>query len=194
MQLTSALTLIVTTLCITPVTLMADDKPVTSTIQGTPAGDLVLIQDVTIRTSLEKAWDAYTTKAGWEGWVVPLAEVDFRVGGKIRTSYNADGRIGDDSTNTLWVVNYAPLRFLTLQAELSKNWPEFMQEDYERLYNVIWFEQVDAEHVKITSYGSGYKDNEKYRGLMDFFIPANEATMVNLKTYLEGKTPTAAAH
>ena len=103
--------------------------------------------------------------------------------------YNKNGSIGDDSTITLHIINYIPKRMLTLQAELNKNFPEFMKEDEKDLFNTILFEEISPTKTKVTSYGIGYKKNEKYMSLMKFFIQGNEQSYLNLISYLETGKP-----
>ena len=86
-------------------------------------------------------------KKGWESWAVSIAEIDFKINGLIQTNYNKDGKIGDDSTITLHILNYVPRRMITLQAEITKNFPEFMKEDEKDLYNVILFEALTESQI-----------------------------------------------
>jgi len=124
-----------------------------------------------------------------ESWATALAEIDFKVNGTIKTNYNKTGSIGDESTITLHILNYVPKRLLTLQAELTKNFPDFMKEDEKDLYNVILFEKINPKETKVISYGIGYKNNEKYMSLMKFFIQGNEKSYYNLISYLETGKP-----
>ncbi len=164
-------------------------KRVISSIDSTYENELVLIQKFDINVSLDSVWNAYTTKNGWEAAFVPLAEVNFRIGGTIKTSYNADATIGDSSTIVLHIINYVPQKLITLQAELSSHFPDFMKEDEKNLYNLVYFEAVGTSVTRVTSYGIGYRNNEKYRALMKFFISGNEMSYMNLIKYLETGKP-----
>lgn len=158
---------------------------VTSKILVGSAGDLCLAQELVIQAPLDRVWEAYTSEKGWKAWVAPIVEIDFKVGGTIKTHYDPASSIGDPGTNQITIVNYVPETLLTLQADLTDNWPHFMKEDQARLYNVIFFEALDRNRTRVMSYGSGYRNNEDYRNLMDFFIQANTTTMEKLKKYLE---------
>ena len=160
-------------------------KRITSSVDSSRAGELVLIQEFEVNVPVEKAWEAYSTKAGWESVFTALAEVDFRINGTIKTNYNKSGTIGDSSTIILHIINYVPNRLLTLQAELTNNFPAFMKEDAKNLYNVISFESQGPAKTKITSFGIGYRNNPKYLSLMKFFISGNERSYLNLINYLE---------
>lgn len=157
-----------------------------SEVIGTDAGELVLIQEVSISAAVEDVWKAYTTSEGWTGWAAPKAEIDLRVGGTIRTAYV--GQIGGENTNTLHIVNYVPNRLLTIRANVSDNWPEILKKDAGRLSNVILFESTGPNATQIQSFGIGYTDSPELKQLMSFFVKANEGLLENLKVYLETGT------
>ncbi|MDF0706094.1 MAG: SRPBCC domain-containing protein [Bacteroidota bacterium] len=161
------------------------EKRVVSKIDSTKTPELVLIQELTVKASIDEVWNAYTTKKGWENWAAPLAEVDLKVGGFIKTNYNEKGKIGDSTTIVTHIINYVPKRLITLQAEITDNFPEFMKDDAKDFYNVIYFDELENGFTNIKSFGIGYKNNPRYLSLMTFFISANEITLINLIDYLE---------
>jgi len=165
------------------------ENRVKSEIDSSNVNNMVLKQSFIVNVALDSVWNAYTTKIGWESWATAIADIDFKINGIIKTNYNKSGKIGDESTITLHILNYVPKRMLTLQAELTKNFPEFMKADEKDLYNVILFEEVSPSKTKVTSYGIGYKNNEKYMSLMKFFIRGNEQSYLNLISYLETGKP-----
>ncbi|AXG69876.1 hypothetical protein KORDIASMS9_02104 [Kordia sp. SMS9] len=162
---------------------------IVSVIDSSDTKNMVLKQTFIVNVAVDSVWNAYTTKKGWENWATSIAEIDFKINGTIQTNYNKDGKIGDAATITLHIVNYVPKTMLTLQAELTKNFPEFMKEDEKDLYNVILFEKISPTKTKVTSFGIGYKYTEKYRSLMQFFIKGNEQSYLNLISYLETGKP-----
>ncbi|WP_127138814.1 SRPBCC family protein [Flagellimonas oceanensis] len=164
-----------------------DSQRVISTIDSTQSPELVLIQEFTVKAPLDKVWSAYTTKEGWENWAVPLAEVDFKVGGTIKTNYNKDGAIGDNTTITTHIINYVPEKLITLQAEITDNFPDFMKKEAEDFYNVIYFNELEDGNTQVESFGIGYKNTPKYLELINYFIPANEQTLMSLMNYLENE-------
>ncbi len=161
------------------------EKRVVSTIDSSKTPELVLIQEFTVNAPVDSVWNAYTTKKGWESWAVPLAEIDLKVGGYIKTNYNKDGEIGDNTTIVTHIINYVPKRLITLQAEITDNFPAFMKEEAEDFYNIIYFDAMENGTTAVKSFGIGYKNNPKYLSLMEYFIPANEKTLMDLIAYLE---------
>lgn len=165
------------------------ENRIISVVDSSHADNVILKQSFVVDVKLDSVWNAYTTVKGWESWATSIAEIDFKVNGLIQTNYNENGKIGDDTTITLHLVNYVPKKMITLQAELTKNFPEFMKNDEKDLYNTILFEEMSPTKTKITSYGIGYKLNEKYMSLMKFFIQGNEQSYRNLIAYLESGKP-----
>lgn len=157
----------------------------TSRIEIVAPGELVLIQQIAVNASLERTWNAYTTTTGWLGWVAEVADVDLRPGGLIRTHYKADASLGDPGTNELTIVNFVPQALLTLKVRNSESFPLFMRADAENLINVIVFERISDGKTRVRSYGLGYRDTPEYREVLDFFVGANEKTLLKLRAYLE---------
>lgn len=50
------------------------ENRVLSKVDSTQADNMVLIQTLDINAPLQKVWDAYTTKTGWQSWVAPVVE------------------------------------------------------------------------------------------------------------------------
>jgi len=161
------------------------EKRVVSTIDSSYDNEIVLIQEFTVNVPLDSVWNAFTTKRGWESAFVAIAEVDGKVGGIIQTSYNKNATIGDSSTIVLHIINYVPLKLITLQAEITSNFPEFMKKEEKDFYNVIYFNEKEEGKTSIESYGIGYKNTEKYLSLLKFFIQGNEQSYLSLIKYLE---------
>lgn len=187
-------TLVLFAICVVPSgadpTVSADSRSedVSSRLIKTAAGDQILVQDVWIDAPVSKVWEAFSTEKGWTAWSAPVAKIDLRAGGSIRTHYTPDATIGDPGTIVLHIVNYVPERLLTLRAELSDRWPEVIKEDAGRLMNVIVFERITDKRTHIISYGVGYRDTPAYTDLLNFFMPANEGLYRKLKEVLEASS------
>ena len=161
---------------------------VVSTIDSTDSSGLVLIQEFTVDAPIDAVWEAYTTKQGWESWAVPFAEVNLKVGGVIKTNYSKTAAIDDSTTIVTHIINYVPKKLITLQAKITDNFSEFMKQEADDFYNVIYLDEVESGKTNVKSYGIGYKNTPKYLSLMEYFIPANEMTLLNLIAYLEEGT------
>jgi len=165
------------------------EKRVISRVDSTYINELALIQEFKVNVSLDSVWNAFTTQKGWESAFVPIAEVNFKINGTIKTNYNKKATINDPTTIVLHVLNYVPKRLITLQAEISSHFPKIMKKDEKDLYNIIYFEEIERTVTKVVSYGIGYKNNPEYNKLMAFFIQGNEMSYQNLISYLETGKP-----
>ena len=96
-----------------------------------------------------------------------------------------NSQIGDLWTNTLPVIQDAPERLLTLNAEIADRWPEVRRQDGERLASVILFEALSPELTRVESYGVGYGNSPEYESLLGFFVEANKGRYAELKRQLE---------
>ena len=82
---------------------------------GVHANDRVLEYEMIINAPLAKVWAAFTTKNGIESWMVPVAEIDLRIGGTLKTSYDTDGVIGDANTIVHSILSYEPNRMISMK-------------------------------------------------------------------------------
>jgi hypothetical protein len=70
-----------------------------------------IVHDGIVEIPLERMWAAWTTNAGLQSWLAPHAEVDMRLGGTMRTNYNADVILDDPRTIENTILGF------TLEAE-----------------------------------------------------------------------------
>ena len=91
---------------------------VKQTSKRTPASKSTASEQVTegmIAAPVDAVWAALTTKEGQESWNVAHAEIDLKIGGKMRTHYDAAGRIGDPNTIENTILCFEPRRMLAIQ-------------------------------------------------------------------------------
>ncbi len=165
----------------------ATKSPLTSEIRTTAAKERILIHRALINAPASEVWKAYTTDKGYAAWAATQASIDLRVGGEIQTRYDKDGKLGDEGTNRLRIVNYVPNELLTLQAQPAKNWPPFLSKNAKNLYNVVLFRRVGNKKTEVISYGTGYGASKEYDAVLGFFKTANEKLLGKLKIYVEGQ-------
>lgn len=125
---------------------------------------------------LAQAWDAFTTKAGLESWIVAKAEVDFRVGGVLRTRYAKDGEIGDEHTIEQAVLSFDPQRMYSVRiSKIPKGFP--FTSAYKSTWSVIYFEPLGDARTKVSIRMLGYTDDEESQKMREFFVRGNQYTL-----------------
>lgn len=162
---------------------------ITSVTDTLPSGELILTQEITIDASVDRIWKAYTDPEEWKKWVTPVVAMDFRINGTIRSHYNPNAAIGDKGTITIHILNYIPLKQITMQAEIADNFPDFMKGQEKNLYSIVDFQRLGHTRTKVTLYGMGYRNETRWRDLLKFFVQGNEMTLNNLKKFAEDQQP-----
>ncbi|WP_165853463.1 SRPBCC family protein [Aurantiacibacter aquimixticola] len=154
--------------------------------------EMALKQSVIVDADLEQTWAFFTEPSQVMRWMAPVADVDLRTGGTIRTHYDSCASIGDANTIELTIVNFVPQHLLTLQSNLdTAREAEWMNEEIyarrENLYNVIEFTPLDRDRTQITSWGLGYGDGPTWQTMFDFFIRGNEWSFGQLNRAIAGE-------
>ena len=146
------------------------------------------VYETEIDAGIDAVWAAFTTTAGLRRWMAPLVEIDLAVGGKIRSSYNADGTIGDEATIENTILSYDPRRMISLKAtKLPSNFP--FAAAARQTWSVFYFEELSPTRTKITVVGLGYADDAQSQQLRGFFAAANKLSLDKLAAALEQPQP-----
>lgn len=142
--------------------------------------------EVEIDASVDDIWNAFTTTKGLQSWVAPLADVDFRVGGKWRANYNKDGKLGDADTIENTILCCDPKRMISLKATKFPEGFEF-EDAAKKTWSVFYFTPVSDTKTRITIVGLGYDDSKQSHKMLAFFKPANKFSMAQLNAAMEKK-------
>jgi uncharacterized protein YndB with AHSA1/START domain len=139
-----------------------------------------LVTEGTIAAPVDAVWAAFTTKEGQESWNVAHAEIDLRIGGLMRTHYDAAGRIGDPNTIENTVLSFEPQRMLTIQ--VKKPPEKFPYKDaIKKMWTVLYFEDAGPSLTRLRIVGLGYGDDEESKKLRSFFDRGNSYTLKRLQ-------------
>src|SRR5436305_8669500 len=108
----------------------------------------------------EVVWKALTTKEGLEAWMVAHAEIDLKVGGKMRTHYDPKGKLGDPKTIENTILSFDPKRMLSIKATKPPAGFPFPNA-IKTMWTVIYFDPVGPQRTKVRIVGLGFGDNEE---------------------------------
>ena len=139
--------------------------------------------EIEIDAGIDEVWEAFTTTKGIQSWVAPLAEIDFKVGGKWRANYNADGQLGDPTTIENTILAYDPKRMIALKATTFPEGFPFMEAAQET-WTVFYFSPTSTLRTKITVVGLCCTDREQEQNMRSFFKEANEYSLKELEQAL----------
>jgi uncharacterized protein YndB with AHSA1/START domain len=148
----------------------------------------VLQQSLVVPSSIKEIWAALTTTEGIKTWAVPVANVDFRVGGIWESSYNRSGSIGAPGNIKNRYLSYLPMRMISFQAINAPptfQYPEVLSE----VFSVIELEELGPRSVRVTASVVGFKNNEAHDVVYKFFDNGNASTLRNLyQRFMNGPT------
>lgn len=164
----------------------ARGQDVANTSYVAPDGTRVLQQSIVVPAALEDVWHAFTTTDGIRSWAVPVADVDFRLGGIWESSYDRDAEIGDPANIRNRYLSYVPMRMISFQAVQAP--PDFPHpEVLEDIFTVVEFEALGPERVRVTESMMGYRSGEAYDAVYRLFERGNAWTFRQLhRRFTEG--------
>ena len=76
-----------------------------------------LVHEAIVNAPLDQVWAAYTTKTGLESWMVAHAQIDLKIGGKMRTRYDPKGTVDDSKAIENTILSYEPMRMSSFKGE-----------------------------------------------------------------------------
>lgn len=136
------------------------------------------VTEAMINAPIAEVWRVFTTSEGYRKLGVAEAEVDLKIGGLIRTHYEA-GRLGDPQTIEQEILAYEPERMIaTRVVKAPANFPH--REAIAGTWSVIYFASIAGETTHVRLVGLGYDDSEASRAMRTFFEQGNRATLDHL--------------
>ncbi|HVP42289.1 MAG TPA: SRPBCC domain-containing protein [Terriglobales bacterium] len=137
------------------------------------AGDRILRTEAVVHAPVSEVWKAFTSKEGVQAWMVPVAEVDLRLGGTLKTNYNPQAKIGDPGTIVHHILSYEPERMLTTRftaPETAPDWAKVAQ----ATWAVYRFEPISPQETRVTVTMLGWGTGAAWEESYDHFRRGNE--------------------
>jgi uncharacterized protein YndB with AHSA1/START domain len=161
-----------------------DFKDVANTSYTEPSGERSIQLSISVPASPHEAFTAFTTSDGFSSWAVPIAKVEFRVGGYIEASYDPKAKIGDSGNIKNAIVGYVPDRVLVIRNIQAP--AEFADRElFQRTVTIIEFTAIDPRRTRVTITNAGYGTGERFDTLYRHFEWGNAYTLQALKTRFE---------
>jgi uncharacterized protein YndB with AHSA1/START domain len=144
------------------------------------------ITEGVIDAPVDMVWKALVTKEGQEAWNVAHAEIDLRVGGKMLTHYNPQGKIGDANTIENVILAFEPKKMLTIKVGKPPEKFPFKQA-IKNVWHVMYFEEAGPKRTRLRIVGLGYSADEASQKLRAFFDKGNAYTLKKLQEHFSKK-------
>ena len=143
-----------------------------------------LVPEIELHAPVEKVWDVFATLEGWKLWGVAKVEVDFRVGGTVKTHYSPQGVIGDEGTIHNQIIAFEPMRMVAFRiAQPPKGFP--FPNSWQSTWTVATMTDLGAGRTKLRLAGCGYTADEESQRMRAFFEQGNAWSLNKMKQNLE---------
>ncbi len=153
--------------------------------QGVAADGTRFYEDTLIIKAPPKAlWAAFTDTDSYRKWAVPVAAIDFRLGGGIEASYDPKGHLGDPQNIKNTLIAYIPERLLVFRNVQS---PDGMpgKEVYAKTVKTLEFEALGPSETRVTVSGIGFGSGAEFDQLYKFFSVGDGHMLATLKKAME---------
>ena len=145
-----------------------------------------IVASVVVDAPVKEVWKAWTTNEGITSWMVAKGEIELKVGGVMRTSYNPQSNLHDQHTIENTILAYDPERMLTIKVTKFPNgfpFPKAVQD----MWTVIYLEPVDSGKTKVIVRGLGFTHDQESIQMRGFFKQGNQVTVDALAAHFNTK-------
>jgi len=149
-----------------------------------PNGSRVLKLSITIDVPVSKIWKLLISNQGWQSWAVPVAWVDFGIGGMVETSYTATAVRGQPGNIKNSIVAYVPEQLLVLRNVQAP--PNFEHaEDFGKTVTAITLRSISKDRSQVELDGVGFLATPAFDNLLKKFKFGDSWTLEHLKRAAE---------
>jgi len=147
-----------------------------------------LVHEGIVDASVEDVWAAWTTTEGLESWLAPHASIDWRIGGRMRSSYDPAGTLDDPAVIENEILSFEPLRMFSMR--VSRAPADFPFANTIRdMWTVVYLEPVGAERTRVRLVSLGFSLDEESQQMRTFFDQGNAVTLTQMQQRIGGAAP-----
>jgi uncharacterized protein YndB with AHSA1/START domain len=137
-----------------------------------------------INAPVAAVWNVWTSGEGYKAVGVAQADVDFRIGGLIRSHYSAKGVLGDEETIENRILAYEPLRMIAIRIERPpKSFP--FKEAWKSAWTVVTLTDLGNNRTHLRVASMGYGTDEESLAMRKFFEAGNASTLKTLQVHFD---------
>ncbi len=180
-------------LCLVPTLLVAQAQPKAPAPTAPPNLEPLVTEGV-VNAPVAEVWRVLSTPEGSTRLGVAKAEMDFRPGGLIRSTYDAAQPLDGDGAIWTEILAYEPYRVLATRIQRPpKSFP--FKEAWRHVWTVISLSDVGEGRTKVRIAMMGYGPDRESQAMREFFHRGNDRVMKTLQAcYATAPPPTRPAH
>ncbi len=169
--------------------------PTTPSAAATAADTSPQVTEGIVNAPIDEVWRVFSTPEGFKQLGVAKCDMDFRIGGLIRTHYNPEGVLGDEGTIQNQILAFEPGRMLAFHIhQPPKGFP--FKEAWKTSWSVVTLTDLGDQRTNVRLAGLGYDASEESQKMREFFKAGNAYVMKVLQSKYDAQTaiPAGAAH
>jgi uncharacterized protein YndB with AHSA1/START domain len=140
-----------------------------------------------------EVWRVFATPEGFKRLGVAQCDLDLRVGGLIRTHYDAKGVLGDEGTIQNEILSFEPGRMLSIRIRKPPKGFPFSEATWKETWSVITLTDLGDGRTHVRLAGLGYPDTDEGRKMREFFRAGNAWVFSFLKKHYDAAAPAPAS-
>ena len=154
-------------------------------VKGTASDGTRFYEDsLVVRAPVKTLWAAFTDTEAYRKWSVPVAAIDFRLGGVVEASYDPKGHLGDPQNVKNEFIAYIPERLLVFRnIQAPDRLPG--KEAYGKTVKTVEFQPLGPSETRVTVSGVGFAAGEDFNKLYAFFSAGDAEMLESLKGKME---------
>jgi hypothetical protein len=112
--------------------------------------------------------------------MAPHVDVELKIGGKLKTQYDAKGSVDDATAVENTILSYEPFRMLSIKATKAPDGFPFPNA-IKNMWTVIYFSPVGRQRTRIRIVSMGFRSDDESRKMREFFDRGNAFTLKQLQ-------------
>jgi uncharacterized protein YndB with AHSA1/START domain len=146
------------------------------------ADELSFANEGVVDAPIEEVWKIFATSDGYTALGPALAEVELRLGGKIRSRYRSDGTLGDAETIENTILAYEPPTMMALR--ITKTPASFpFKTAWKSTWTVITLAPVESGKTLVRAASLGFGADEESIAMRRFFEAGNQSVIDSVRRH-----------
>ncbi|MGE5344908.1 MAG: SRPBCC family protein [Acidithiobacillales bacterium] len=153
-----------------------------------------LVTEGVVQAPVAEVWRVFSTGEGYTRLGVARAEMDFRPGGLIRSTYDAAQPLDGDAAIQTEIIAYEPMRMIATRIHRPpKGFP--FKEAWRHVWTVVSLTDLGEGRTNVRVAMMGYGPDPESQAMREFFRTGNDWVLKKLQAhYAAVPPPTHPAH
>lgn len=141
-----------------------------------------IAKEVVVDATLERAWDAWTTREGITSFFAPDARIEPRVGGAFQVYFDPTAEPGLQGADDMRFMALQPKKMISFDWNAPPSLPEVRKQ---RSFVVVRFEPVNERQTRVLLHHTGWGEGGEWDKAYEYFDRAWDHVLANLKQRFE---------